>query len=58
MTKYAIFLSQPALNIRYYFISPFPAEKQLLAGGFSFEVFSLQETERLLRPAYSIILIA
>jgi hypothetical protein len=31
MAKYAISLSQPALNIRYYFISPFPAEEQLLA---------------------------
>ena len=48
MAKYAICLSQPALNIRYYFISPFPAEEQLLAGGFSFEIFCLQEREKLL----------
>jgi hypothetical protein len=45
MAKYAICLLQPALNTRYYFISPFPAEEQLLAGGFSFEVFCVQERE-------------
>ena len=46
MAKYAICLSQPALNIRYYFIRPFPAEEQLIAGGFSFKVFCLQKRER------------
>ena len=43
MAKYAMFLSQPALNIKYYFISSFPAEEQFLAGGFSVEVFCLQD---------------
>jgi hypothetical protein len=45
MVKYAICLSQLALNIRYYFVSPFPAEEQIPAGGFSFEIFCLQERE-------------